>query len=144
MPEPMQPYLIVPAGDMLSCLGARHLAAGAPLGLMPRDRDNAVPCWLFADGLIRLAGHGDLCLDVRAVHGGAGQACLGTVLAGKLSQHWQWLEQPGVIVNDLYPKLVLDSADARLTPGNPVQVRARNGAAGQDWTRQAPGTGRGD
>lgn len=138
--QPMHPYFIVPADDTRSCLGARHLAAGGLLTLMPRDGDDAALSWLFgADGIIRLAGNADLCLDVRDVQGGAGLACLGTVLAGKLSQQWHWLAQPGIIVNDLYPKLVLDSADARLAPGNPVQVRARTGAAGQGWSRQAGG-----
>lgn len=138
--RPTQPYLVVPLDDPRSCLGARQLVAGASLALVPCGHDGAAVRWLFgADGIIRLAGHAGLCLDVRNVQGGAGEACLGTVLAGKLSQHWQWHGQPGVIVNDLYPKLVLDNGDAGLVAGAPVQVRAGNGAAAQGWTWRAAG-----
>lgn len=136
MAQPKQAYLIMLASDTRLCLGAREVAPAAPLELKPHDGGDQSLRWLFGtDGLIRPAFDTGMCVEVRAVSGGAGQACLASVMPGKLAQHWHHAD--GAIFSQLYPKLVLDNTDGRMVPGNPVRVCAHAGGAARQWSVRA-------
>ncbi|AVR97363.1 RICIN domain-containing protein [Pseudoduganella armeniaca] len=138
MAQLKQTYLIILVSDSRFCLGVRDVAHAVPLELRPYDEHDATVRWVFgADGLIRPAADAGLCVEARGVCGSAGLACLGTVMPGKLAQHW--CRDDGAIVNQLYPKLVLDHAGGHVAPGNPVRVRALPAAAARQWRLHALG-----
>lgn len=140
--SPKQVYFIMLAGDRRFCLGVPDVVPAAALVLKRHDARDATVRWLFgADGLIRPVADASLCVEVRGVSGGAGLACLATVMPGRLAQHWRRAD--GAIVNKLYPKLALDHAYSHIAPGNPVRVRALAEADARQWRLLTVGTASG-